>query len=493
MGRRWAALGIACGALIGACVDLQAYVCSADAQCNAGAQGWCEDAGYCSYPDPECPSGRRYGELAAGLSGVCTGAFEPGESSESSGTSAGSATTAGTDTMGSHSSDGSSEDTAPPQPVCGDGVVQGDEECDELDGVDGDGCNTDCVRSGSVRWSALVAGDGGDDRLFGLTQLVSGDVVAVGYIQTDSRDVLITRFTTDGVEVQRVIFDEDGGTDEALAVVQGGTGRLYVCGRATVAGTTRPWVGRWDALLDGPPAYEEQLPAGPAGYCNDVAYINSSKIVTVGGTGGAAWTFTFSDGNVAGGDATLVDPTGATNLKGVVRGPDASVYVAGQIDDFGVVHGPVAPLDLGVALVQTTDVVELQSMVMTDDTIVVGGLLREVPTLDDLWVAAYELDGSERWLFSPARPAIEEVEDIAIDGAGNIYAIGHVVSEDPDRWVGKLDPEGTLVWERSDYVGSEGDDRGRSIEVLPDGDLIVVAEVRGKGGDLDGWIARLAP
>ena len=72
---RRAAIGIASGVLAGACVDLDPYAGSADAQCQlASAQGWCEDVGYCSYPDDECSSGRRYGELAAGLAGQCVDA-----------------------------------------------------------------------------------------------------------------------------------------------------------------------------------------------------------------------------------------------------------------------------------------------------------------------------------------------------------------------------------------------------------------------------------
>lgn len=491
---RWATIGIASGVLAGACVDLQPYACSEDAQCrSATAQGWCEDTNFCSYPDRDCDSGRRYGDLAAELSGRCT---EPPDATGSSGpepTATSEADTGPDASTGTTGDESTSEDTAPPQPVCGNGIVEGDEECDELDAVDGDGCNTDCVRSGSVRWSVVVASDrGGNDRLFGLTQLVSGDVVAVGFFQADSRDALIMRFTVDGEEVQRVIHDVEGGLDEAEAVVQGGTGRLYVCGRATVGGVTRPWVARWDAPLTDPPAYDEALP-GVSGQCHDIAYVTSGEIVAAGGTGGTAFTFTYGDGNVAGGVAATASETGQNRFKAVVRAPNGLPYVAGQVGDAAVVHQPPSWGDLGPALVQTAETVELQSMVVTDDTIYVGGLLREVESMDDLWVTAHELDGTERWRFAPALPAIDEVEDIAVDGAGNVFLTGHVVAEFPDRYVAKLDPAGELVWERSDYEGSEGDDRGRSIEVLPSGDLVVVAEVTGPGGDLDGWIARLAP
>jgi hypothetical protein len=51
----------ACGDAVFQCMD--------DAQCDGG---FCEGTGYCSFEDPACDSGRRYGELAGeGLGGVC--------------------------------------------------------------------------------------------------------------------------------------------------------------------------------------------------------------------------------------------------------------------------------------------------------------------------------------------------------------------------------------------------------------------------------------
>lgn len=494
--RRWSTIAIAGGVLVGACVDLQPYACGDDDACTSADAGVCEASGHCSYPDAECDSGRRYGDLAGeGLANQCTSVVETSGTTASS--ESGPVATIGSTTAGASSSGsaGSSESTGPlPLPVCGDGMVEGDEECDEPDDVDGDGCNTDCVRSGSPRWSAVVASDSGNDRLFGLTQLVTGDVVAVGYVQAASRDVIIVRYTVDGDEVQRIVHDVDGGTDEAEAVVQGGTGRLYVCGRATLAGVSRPWVGRWDALLPALPDYEGEVPAPVEGYCHDITYVSSSQIVAVGGSGGQAWTWTFADGSLGAGEAAMTAPAGASRFKEVVRAPDASVTVAGQLGDLGVVMMPPSDTDLGLPFIETVEQIELQSMIVGEDAIVVGGLARGLGfAMDDLWVAAYELDGAERWRFVGDFPAIDEVEDVAVDPAGNVFATGHVVSEAPDRWVAKLDPAGQLVWQRHDYPGSDGDDRGRSIEVLPDGDLMLVAEIIGEGGDQDGWIARLAP
>lgn len=490
----WAIAGLGLGAAAGACVSLQAYQCSDDAECTSVVQGWCEPTGFCSYPDEACDSGRRYSDLAGELGRQCVEGGGSG-SSGSSGSAEGSGTT---DVTADSSSDDGSE-----IPVCGNGIVEGDEECDELDGVDGDGCNTDCVASGSPRWSGVLTDKGsGDDRLFGLVRLASGDVVSVGYTGASSRNILLSRWAVEGddegTEIRRAAYDVDGGADDAEAVTQDGVGRLWVCGRAVIDGETHPWIGRWDASIDQNPAVDVALPMGIDGNCHDIVHIEGSNFAAVGGTGSQAWAYRFSSSDVAGGTVAIPVPpkgeVGESRLKSAVRDPDGALLVAGQDEEIGVAFEPVAADDLGASLV-LLPATQVQSMAVTADTIVLGGWHAEPTSLDDLWISAHERDGTERWAWTNSRrPLVDEVEDVAIDPAGNVYAIGHVSNDDPDRWVGKLDPEGNLVWERDDYEGSlDGPDRGRSLVILPDGDLVVVAEITGDEGDLDGWIARLAP
>jgi hypothetical protein len=49
------------------------FACEADSECVlAGAQGICQPVGYCSFPDPDCNSGQRYGEYGPiGVGGRC--------------------------------------------------------------------------------------------------------------------------------------------------------------------------------------------------------------------------------------------------------------------------------------------------------------------------------------------------------------------------------------------------------------------------------------
>lgn len=78
MGAMRAGLAVLAWGLLGAsgCGAASAFACSDDEQCQAGGvAGQCEANGYCSFPDPTCSSGQRFGELAP--SGVANECVEP--------------------------------------------------------------------------------------------------------------------------------------------------------------------------------------------------------------------------------------------------------------------------------------------------------------------------------------------------------------------------------------------------------------------------------
>ncbi|HUH05817.1 MAG TPA: hypothetical protein VML75_27700, partial [Kofleriaceae bacterium] len=54
------------------CVSGAGFVCELDEQCQGASPGQCEPSGFCSFADPSCDSGRRYGEAAGDLSARCT-------------------------------------------------------------------------------------------------------------------------------------------------------------------------------------------------------------------------------------------------------------------------------------------------------------------------------------------------------------------------------------------------------------------------------------
>ena len=55
------------------CVGGGAFECQQDSDCVDNGPGFCEPAGFCSFADVQCPSGKRYGDFAGSLSGLCVG------------------------------------------------------------------------------------------------------------------------------------------------------------------------------------------------------------------------------------------------------------------------------------------------------------------------------------------------------------------------------------------------------------------------------------
>jgi len=107
-GRIALSLGFTAG-LVSGCLNIGAYNCSDSTQCRRGSEpGFCQPTGYCSYADPICATGFRYGEEAdAGLAGECVEA--PGATdTDTDSTTVDPSTTSGS---------GSSSDTETPTTI----------------------------------------------------------------------------------------------------------------------------------------------------------------------------------------------------------------------------------------------------------------------------------------------------------------------------------------------------------------------------------------
>ena len=88
------------------------------------------------------------------------GAADTGVDTETQDASSGGLGGTGTGTTQADTGDESSTGTAP---VCGDGEVQGDEECDDANAIEGDGCLSNCTRE----WFVFVTSDPGTQGHFG--------------------------------------------------------------------------------------------------------------------------------------------------------------------------------------------------------------------------------------------------------------------------------------------------------------------------------------
>lgn len=118
--KRFALVGAAVGTLAAACPSPAAFECIDDGQCGTGT---CQtDVGYCSFDDPECPSGQRFGEHAAGgLAGTCVEIeLDTGSTSGGTTTMPPPATT-GTTADDGETTDGLDDSTTTGPPGCPEG------------------------------------------------------------------------------------------------------------------------------------------------------------------------------------------------------------------------------------------------------------------------------------------------------------------------------------------------------------------------------------
>lgn len=105
------------------CNGSSAFTCEDDVACEGvGPLARCEANGYCSYDDPECDGGRRYGELAGdALGGQCVGEEALTDGTVSVGTTSDSGPTSGPSTLDDSTLDGSDtqtvDTTGGPDPV----------------------------------------------------------------------------------------------------------------------------------------------------------------------------------------------------------------------------------------------------------------------------------------------------------------------------------------------------------------------------------------
>jgi len=115
------------GSLTAGCLTFPGFECEDSEQCGDG--GVCEPQGHCSYADPYCESGRRYGPHAGALANECVPVADATGSETTSGEDGGGS---GTGTTGdSTGAGGDGTDTT--SPTDGTGSASGTDECGMID------------------------------------------------------------------------------------------------------------------------------------------------------------------------------------------------------------------------------------------------------------------------------------------------------------------------------------------------------------------------
>jgi cysteine-rich repeat protein len=411
----------------------------------------------------------------------------------------------GTDPVASDASGLGTTTTGDGQPsVCGDGTLDPGELCDDGDQEDSDGCNHDCIVSGSLLWIEVLDEvlDSGKNatltevRANAVAQVDAGGFVVVGYAAGVSSVAWIQAFDDDRA-TRFVVLEpgEAGANAQANAVAVDRSGNIHVAGNANGSA----WLGTYES--GGARRWTTQV-AAPSN-ATDVAVTQGGEIVVAGSVGPAedprAWVAGYTQDNTA--SWTVVDggasPSRATGITiDATRGLFLSAILGTDETEIGLLTVSAGTLQLLARRDGGTGRDEAQDIEMLPrGSLVVGGW-EQSRTLRDAWLGVYSTDGAELWTRTyddgPAE-GYEEIEAIAVTPDGDIVAAGFELSGSSNIWVARYTPTGELRWTMPHSFPAHGEDKARGITVRPDGIIIVVGHVETEAGTTAAWIGGFAP
>ncbi|HWB77455.1 MAG TPA: hypothetical protein VG755_20955 [Nannocystaceae bacterium] len=408
-------------------------------------------------------------------------------------------------TMASGTDESSSSDTAVDESSttdatasCGNMVVDDGEDCDDGNDVDGDGCNVDCVESGSVRWELVQGTDaGGNDCARDVSINAAGQVAIGGEAQSadlETYDVLALSIDPTGTVGWEMVYDsasdtESGGgqTDRGYGVAIEDDGEVIVSGHEYLD-VEHVWVRKLDA--NGAELWTRTGADTDDGRGYGVALGDNGDVFVVGTHGLYAFVTKY---NTNGLEFWTEERKGSDGCNGC-----DNLFRARAYDDGGIVAGGSYDNMNGDAAVVRmdadgndvwSDIVD--SMDMYSDYVIAVGA-NGASTLVGIQLAdndhadlhSYDADGNVEWTL--ADPFVDaqlvDVEGMP-DGGFVALATKYDMTAGYSAIVRRYDAEGGMMWDRELAGPAMGYQEPRAI---------AGCEAEAEGYE-DVWVAVLAP
>ena len=379
--------------------------------------------------------------------------------------------------------------------ICGDSVLDVGEDCDDGNQVNGDGCNTDCTKSGELRWE--YRSNLADVDLFNAVAVTpDGGIVAGGASAPASLDLWLCKFTADGVLTWSKNYDKSGfdelkalSVHETMIYAAGGI-KPDKFGDAWIAGLDLDGVILWEDELDSPfgEAFATGLATSPEG---DVFV---AGLVTVEGGNAEIWTRRYSPAGVL-----QWQENAAINDKATFAlGPPLSVNADTVAVGFTTKPGPTELL-LTYATGGGEPLLKLapsMSMVGISGILLAPGgdiLLASYGTVDGQMLVR-RLDGRGGLLWASPECVGNLGKALAVDSQGDVVVVGSGVGGGGGNNIRlcKFSADGALRWGR-DIDGGEGDDLGFAVAILPDDSIAAAGRMSSGVELLDAWLAVYSP
>jgi cysteine-rich repeat protein len=294
-------------------------------------------------------------------------------------------------TTGSESSSGTTSTF--PIPVCGDGIVEGDEECDDQNRDPHDGCDGLCNLSGIVEWTVVFDGpDSGNDVAQAMAVAPGGDLWVAGTIGGVQQAVRLRRYDPSGRFVAEIDLASET-SDDVRGLAIDDQGALYVAGSSLGLGVDEAWMVKLDSAGSEEWRYSRVASADTASVAARDVALGPSAIYMVGieerttkAVDLDAWVVALdAEGMPQWEHPYPGEPGEDAFAGGVAVAPDGTIVVVGvesrpgqhldgwvrKLDPAGTTQWTVTEIGAGVASEETLRAVAIAG----DGGIVVTGLL----------------------------------------------------------------------------------------------------------------------
>ena len=298
---------------------------------------------------------------------------------------------------------------------------------------------------GAVVWQRTL---GGAYYEYGQGIAVDGDgnVYITGYTTSSgagNQDVLIAKYDNSGtIQWQRTLGGAIGDYGQDIAV--DGSGNVYVTGytESSGAGSDDVLIAKYDT--SGTIQWQRTLGGASVDYGNDIAVDGSGNVYITG--------YTTSSG--AGSNDILIvkyDTDGLFKWQRTLGGTFSDSGEGIAVDGSGNVY-------------------------------ITGYTASSGAGSNDILIAKYDTSGAIQWKRTLGGVSSDRGYDIAVDGSGNVYITGYTESSGAggsDILIAKYDTSGTIQWQRT--LGGVNNDIGYDIAVDGSGNVYIIGHTTGYG------------
>jgi cysteine-rich repeat protein len=412
--------------------------------------------------------------------------------------SSGDAPTTGDDpTSGSTGDTSGDASTGAPAGVCGDGVLDDGEACDDGNDAPEDGCEA-CQPVAHVDWTVELAGDAGDhDRAHDVAITPDGTILVVGYQDGNAgvRRPVIVALAPDGSVLAKYVHptDTDLGIYESIVVAADGS--YYVAGTMTIAPNTATSATLHKFSPDHTLEWTHDQ-AGPDGNASGRGVALADDAVYTAGAENGVPTRMFVrrhalDGGAIEWEWNGPDPEADAGARAVAVAGER-VIVVGHWQIQGEDYPLAAALDhQGNKITHVTINLpgEYHDVTAIGDEVVIAGWQVPLDGTPLLWRT--DLDLGSVWHDVPEHDG--RLYGVAADPTRGIVVAGilGIPDYDADVHVGLHSGAGEQLWTTgATGMKPSGNDRGDAVAFGPHS-FVAVGSVGGPDGTYDWWIRRV--